>query len=141
MIPVNRNYLENAVTYADMAHAAGKQVAISEAWLMKVGENELGQMHAATNPTAFSRDAYSFWAPLDQKFLGALVKYANWQHLLYCSPYWSRYFWSYVPYDKVNNPGDAHETVQQSTWTSMYAMLDHKVTSTGQFYSQAIQGK
>ena len=139
--PVHRNYLENAITYADMAHAAGKQVAISEAWLLKVGDSELGHINAASNPTAFSRDAYSFWAPLDQKFLGALVKYANWKHLLYCSPYWSRYFWSYVPYDQVKDPGNANSTIQQSVWTAMYAMLRHELTSTGQFYSRAIRDK
>jgi len=139
--PVNEDYLENAITYADMAHAAGKQVAISEAWMMKVRDRELGHMHAARNRTAFSRDSYSFWAPLDQKFLGALVKYANWKHLLYCSPYWSRYFWSYVPYDQVRHRGNADATVRQSVWTAMYAMLRHQITPTGRFYSEVIRGK
>jgi len=139
--PINHAYLENAITYAGMAHAAGKPAAISEAWLLKVGDGELGRMNAASDPTAFSRDAYNFWAPLDQKFLGALVKYANWKQLLYCSPYWSRYFWSYVPYDQVENLGDASRTVQQSVRVAMYAMLSQKLTPTGEFYSRAIKGK
>jgi len=138
---VNRDYLENAITYADMAHAAGKQVAISEAWLMKIRDQELGHMHAATDLTIFSRDVYRFWAPLDQKFLGALVKYANWKHLLYCSPYWSRYFWSYVPYDQIRNPANAKETVRQAGWKAMHAMVFHQLTPTGRFYSEAIRGK
>lgn len=139
--PVNHAYLENAITYADMAHAAGKPVAISEAWLLKVADAELATINAAGDPTAYSRDAYSFWAPLDQKFLSALIKYAHWKSLLYCSFYWSRYFWSYVPYDQVQNPAKASETVRQAILVSMNAMRDGKVTPTAEFYKQAITGK
>lgn len=139
--PVNHAYLENAVTYADMAHAAGKQVAISEAWLLKVADTELATINVAGDSTAYSRDAYSFWAPLDQKFLSTLIKYANWKSLLYCSFYWSRYFWSYVSYDQVQHFATARQTIQQSVLASMNAMRDGKLTPTAEFYRKAITGK
>jgi hypothetical protein len=62
---VNRNYLDNVITYADPAHAAGKQVAISEAWLMKMGGSELGSVDSTSDPSVFARDRYRFWTPLD----------------------------------------------------------------------------
>lgn len=137
---VHHEFLENAITYTSMAQAAGKQVAMSEAWLLKVAETELGHINVAGDPTAYSRDGYSFWAPLDQKFLGALIKYANWKHLLYCSFYWSRYFWSYVPYDQVQNSGPS-QVMAQATKTALSALRDRKLTPTGEFYKQAITGK
>jgi hypothetical protein len=139
--PVNRNYLENAITYADMAHAAGKQVAISEAWLMKMGGSELGRVDSTSDPGVFARDRYSFWMPLDQKFLAAFVKYSNWKKTLYFSPYWSRFFWSYLDYDSTSESTPASEAMQQASRAALNATQARKVTPTGEFYKKQITAR
>jgi len=91
-------------TLTDAALALGKPVAISEAWLSKERDSEFTQYNAATDQTIFSRDAFAFWAPLDQAFLGALVKFAHWKHLLYLSPFWTTRFHAYVDYQPGLSP-------------------------------------
>ncbi|MEO8661950.1 MAG: hypothetical protein ABI693_26015 [Bryobacteraceae bacterium] len=96
--PVNRNFLQNALTFADAARQAGKPTAMSEAWLLKESDAELATGNVASDPTIYSRDAFSFWAPLDQKFLSAMVDMSHWKGFLYTSAFWSRYFWAYLDY-------------------------------------------
>jgi hypothetical protein len=139
--PVNNSYLDNAITYADMAHSAGKQVAISEAWLLKARNSELGRINAINNPATFARDVDSFWMPLDQKFLGDMVKYANWKNLLYFSPFWTRYFWSYLDYAAVDPRTPPGEVLQQASRSALRAMQSRNMTPTGGFYRNEISGK
>jgi uncharacterized protein (TIGR03437 family) len=98
--PVNRDFLQNALIFADAARQAGKPTAMSEAWLLKESDAELATSNVASDPTIYSRDAFSFWAPLDQKFLGAMVDLSHWKGFLYSSAFWSRYFWAYLDYSQ-----------------------------------------
>jgi uncharacterized protein (TIGR03437 family) len=89
------------VTLIDAAQTAGKPVAMSEWWLLKVsGSSGAGN---ADDPTTDSLDAYSFWAPLDQEFLTDMYRVANWKQFMYGSAFWSGYFWGYVTYS-ANGP-------------------------------------
>lgn len=101
--PVNKSFFSNAATLADIFIQAGRPVAISEAWLLKESDSELATGNVASDPTVYSRDAFSFWAPLDQKFLTACVDLANWKQLLYFSAFWSRYFWAYLDYNQYQS--------------------------------------
>ncbi len=140
---VNFNYLPQAITYANMAQQAGKKVAISEAWCLKQSDSELSSLSASTavaaEPEIYARDPYSFWAPLDQAFLQALVKFANWKNLIYFSPFWSQYYWSYLDYDKVQNlPFD--QVSSQAVTAASTAMRTNQTTSTGKAFSTMIGG-
>lgn len=98
--PVNRTFFANAATLADMFLSAGRPVAMSEAWLLKESDSELATGDVASDPKIYARDAFSFWAPLDQKFLTACVDLANWKQFVYFSAFWSRYFWAYLDYNQ-----------------------------------------
>lgn len=135
--PVNLGFLDNAIAYADTAASCGKPVSIAEAWLSKVRDSELGTTNAAADPTVFSRDAFSFWAPLDQAFLGSLVKFAHWKKLLFLSAYWSRYFWSYLDYSQAQNLS-ANDVTVAVTQAAGAALLAGQTTSTGLFYGTTI---
>jgi hypothetical protein len=139
--PANRDFLDRAITYAGMAHAAGKQVAISEAWLMKKRDSELGQSDDDAGSMVFARDRYSFWAPLDQKFLGALIQFSESNKLLYFSPFWSRYFWSYVDYDASAQGAPEAATVQQTNRAVVAAMQARRLSSTGEYYKNRIAAR
>ena len=119
--PVNFSYLTNLGAYTDTVKAAGKQVGIGEAWLLKERDSELSQGRVAGDNTFFSRDAWSFWAPLDQRFLKTISDFANWKGLTYLSPFWSRYFWSYVDYAQTqsNDPGQLTQTSMAAAYTQL----------------------
>jgi len=139
--PVNRNFLERTITYARLAHAAGKQVAMSEAWLLKKRDSELGRADDAADTMVFARDRYSFWAPLDQKFLGALMQFSESNKLLYFSPFWSRYFWSYVDYDPSADGTPEGSAAQQANRAVVAAMQARRLSSTGEFYKNQIAAR
>jgi uncharacterized protein (TIGR03437 family) len=101
--PVNFNYLPIAITYANMAQAAGIPVGIAEAWLFKESDSQLQSQApgsaVAVNASIEALDPFSFWAPLDQAFLKALADFANWKGLIYETPFWTQYFSAYLDYN------------------------------------------
>ncbi len=135
--PVNDNLLDKLITYADQAHACGKPVAISEAWLQKQRDAEFAQIDAVFDNTIYACDAFSFWSPLDQKFLISLTKFAHLKRLLYFSPFWSKFFWAYLDYDKVGRL-PKQDLMTESARTSAAGIRDGTMTSTGAAYKEAI---
>jgi uncharacterized protein (TIGR03437 family) len=107
---------QNALDLVNLVESQGRDVAFSEAWLLKTSDADFQEANAGSDPTAFSRDAYSFWQPLDQQFLNIMFKLANSRQFLYFSPFWTGYYWSYVDYDQVQG-----QTPEQLTLTSELA--------------------
>jgi hypothetical protein len=136
--PVNDGFLENLIAFADLAASGGKKVAISEAWPLKEASREYVRLNPVSNPAIFARDPYSFWAPLDQQFLGALVKFASWKHLLYFTPYWTQYFFAYLNYDSVQRM-TPQQVLERSQAATVDALLHGKTSETGEFWKCAIR--
>jgi hypothetical protein len=145
--PINQNFLSQALSLADMAHACGKGVTISEAWMLKARDGELRQTSSnAVDPSLFSRDAYSFWAPLDASFLSTMVKFSHVEKAELLSAYWSRYFYAYLDYDTVKQGGcgtpshacSAAEIIDLSTTAAARAIASGGYTSTGRAYQGQI---
>jgi hypothetical protein len=135
--PVNRDLLDKLIAYTDQAHACGKPVAISEAWLQKQRDAEFAQIDAVFDNAIYARDTFSFWSPLDKKFLISLVKFAHWRRLLYLSPFWSKFFWAYLDYAKVGRLSK-QDLMTESARASATGIRDGTVTPTGAAYKQAI---
>ncbi|HEX9532608.1 MAG TPA: alpha-amylase family protein [bacterium] len=135
--PVNRDLLDKLITYTDQAHACGKPVAISEAWLQKQRDSEFTQIDAVFDNAIYARDTFSFWSPLDQKFLMSLVKFAHWKRLSYLSPFWSKFFWAYLDYDEVGRLSK-QDLMTESARASAAGIRDGNVTLTGVAYKAAI---
>ncbi len=93
--PINNSYLQNAITIAQIAQAAGKQVGMSEAWLYKIRDSELGVLSSST---VYGRDPFGFWAPLDQSFLQTLSNLGQYMKFTFVSAFWSSYFHVYLDY-------------------------------------------
>jgi hypothetical protein len=143
LYPVNADYLDLALSLAAQAHAAGKHVTMLECWLQKERDSELGVLQAAMDPTLFARDAWSFWAPMDQRFLSLMVKYASVAKLDYLSPFWSRYFFAYLDYDTValaTPPPTAEEVITMATAAHARALMDGETTSTGRAFAALVPG-
>jgi hypothetical protein len=135
MFPTNFDFLERAVQIADLARSLGKPVAIGQAWLYKVSSQELQTGIGVEQ--AHIRDTYSFWTPLDGKFVEMLVRLAQVKGYAFVTPFWSRYFFAYLDYDDVRTwPG---EQVQiQMIASATRNIIDGRYTATAARYASAI---
>jgi hypothetical protein len=132
-------YLKEAITAADIATAYNKKLVIAEAWLNKAGENEtggLGTMSALT--TLYGRDVYSFWQPLDSKFLEVLVKLANYKNYEFISPFWSTYLFGYIDYDAATKSLPYDELRRRDNMEASKNILSHKLSGSGLAYQKLI---
>lgn len=130
---------------ADAARANGKKVGMSEAWAYKQRDEEMvpGRM---TPTDIYARDAYSFWAPVDQEFMRLIVKFARVKQLEYVSFFNDKYFFTNLDYDQVKNDGcgnDRHpctggEIEQLSNRALQQALKSQKFTETGLYYKRLI---
>jgi uncharacterized protein (TIGR03437 family) len=143
----NYNFLPNAITYADMALEAGKQVAISECWDLKETNQEFTGTTVNNEASYYARDTFSFWAPVDTAFVEAFVNFANWKGLLYVSPFWTRYYWAYLNYNHEQSAGaaldmdssSAEQVLSDATVQFVNAIQNSTPpTFTGQAYDGAV---
>jgi chitodextrinase len=135
--PVNKDYLTRAFKIADMADAAGKPIAMSEMWSHKVRDNELGFL---SEPTAFSRDNYSFWAPLDTQFLQAMVDFAFYRKLLFAAAFQDTCFRAYIDYDSTTSGMNYYQLGKAAAEFQSAAVTNGDFTSTGRNWENSILG-
>ena len=135
--PISADFLPNLVAWSDQAKSLGLPVATTEAWMLKERDSEFSQFETGTDPTIFSRDAFSFWSPEDQLFLQTMANYANWKGSLFISPFWSKYFWAYLDYSQVANLTPA-QIVDASNQASATAIVSGAITDTGTAYGKMI---
>lgn len=133
--PINYDLLDRALTIADIAHASGKNVSMTEAWLYKVRDLEL--ILGLSYNEVYARDAWSFFAPLDQAFLRSIVNLSHYEQLEFMSPFWEKYFFAYLDYN--DTIGLTWEEIQElSALAAADAMLNNVYSDTGIAYSIAI---
>ena len=126
------DYLRRAVEMAKIARAGRKRIIIGEAWLYKASPREL-----KANPTAvsvFARDVYSFWAPLDSRFLEMLAKMAQAEEIEYVSPFWTKYLFGYVEFGKAGLFPSAKQMTALADKHMVEQLLAGKYSATGEAY-------
>jgi len=92
---VNDSFLSNAVQIASTAAAAGKPVSMSECWLSKERDSEVGVISANQ---VRARNPFSFWAPLDAYFIQTVENLANHTQMLFLDPFNSDMYFANQPY-------------------------------------------
>lgn len=131
--PVNQegksSILQNTIDLINLAQSMGKQVGVSETWLLKVTAQQL-LTNTSLDPTADSRNAYSFFAPLDQQFITDLYKVANWKKLLFISFFWTDIFWAQVDYNQTSSLSPS-ALVAAETQAAGQALVAGQTTPTG----------
>ena len=127
-------YLKEAITAADIAKANNKRLVIAEAWLNKASEKDVdvGKMSSLT--TLYGRDVYSFWQPLDSRFLEVLAKLANYKGYEFISPFWSMYLFGYTDYDSTTKNLPYDELRRRDNMEAYKNMLSHKLSGSGLTY-------
>lgn len=138
--PVDPQYVQNAISMAEDAHAHGKVVIVSEAWLYKLTRPTVAG-NLAASPEAFKQDAFSFWAPLDQKFIELLARFADSAQVTFLSVFWSPFLFSYIDYE----PGMEHATYsairRQANAAASQALHDGRTSLTGSYLQALIEGR
>ena len=130
--PITGNYLQNIFAISAIAKQYGKRILLDEVWLYKVDKPSANGV--AASPDVFRRDAFSFWAPLDQKFLAAMVKSAQIANIDYVSPFWTEFFFGYVDYSSTTASLPFSELSSLANQAASKNILADQFTSTGKFY-------
>jgi hypothetical protein len=137
----NLGFLAAAPPLLDQARAAGKGVAISEAWLRKLddsqlaGKSDLAIEAVLSSGSSHAVDTYSFWAPLDAQFFGELAKLAYWKNLYYVAPFEIQYFFATLDYPQVGALGADQVNAQETAAANAALRQGGVLTATGQSYA------
>ncbi len=136
--PIDGDLLDRAMEISDLAGQNGKKVAIHESWLYKwkIGEKSSGGIAAAGD--IYGRDIFDFWSPLDQKFIGVLVKMGNYKRMEYVSFFWSNYFFNYFSFEEGSKI-PSNQRMNKAMVEGAKAAVDGKITETGKFYQKLIK--
>jgi hypothetical protein len=105
------DYLERAADMAETARAAGKRVLVGETSLYKVTPDELRRGMGYAD--IYARDAYSFWQPLDVRYVQLIGGLARVWGVEYASFFWSGFFFGYLEYEESLSPLPLPELTQQ----------------------------
>lgn len=133
--PVGPWMAGQARALAKKARSSGLSLVIGEAWLYKVRGVELARTRPAE---AYRRDVFSFWSPLDQRFLEVMARWASAEGADLVSFFWSKYFFAYLDYDSTTAqlPYDAlRQRVDQQVVRNLLA---GQLSPTGRYYQTLI---
>lgn len=126
-----RDYLKAVKEWPEAARRINPKlrVVIGEAWLYKAAPRELAGI--ATNKQIFARDVWSFWAHLDAQFIRVLMKAAAMERMDFVAPFWTRYFFDYVPYDPAQDGVNPDALMQQANRSALKAMQEGRISLSG----------
>jgi hypothetical protein len=135
--PITPATIQVSQAVADAAKSAGKPVVLDEAWLYKV----TGIGGVDQEALQELRDPFSFWSPLDSRYLALLAQFARANNIAYVAPFWSTFFWAYVDYGPNTKDLQLAPLQQMTNQAVSQALRDGTFTDTGKAYSSAINGR
>jgi hypothetical protein len=134
--PIQLGFASTRVLKAtEAAKARGKRVAIGEAWLYKISSREFGQI----NPEeAFARDGYSFWQPLDERFVATVVNLAHTIEAEFCAFSGMDLLYAYVDYTPETSRLAPMQLMQVRRAAAAEKILAGTLSSTGERFKNLI---
>lgn len=135
--PLSTTILDSIISSCAVGRQHGKKLVMEEAWLYKVGTGGM-VVGIAANEGIFRRDVYSFWQPLDQKFLQTITQLAELEGVEYVSPFWSTYFFAYLPYDSQTASASYPQLVKMENAAVAARMKADQFSPTGRYYQGLI---
>jgi hypothetical protein len=140
--PVNFDFLiDKTVKIAEIAKRYNKKLVLGEAWLYKSRDADLVGPAVAAAPGLYARDVFSFWEPLDTKFVETVWKLAHYLKVDFASFFWMRYFFGYVEYNERTKNLAPAELFQLANLEAAKNMLQNppKLTQTGLTFQRLLQ--
>jgi hypothetical protein len=138
--PTNATAIANASATAQIAHQAGKQSVMDEAWLYKGTGSAPGGAGAAANLQAHQLSYFSFFAPLDQQFLTKLAALTRADGFAYVSANQSFALSAYLTYEDSMATQSSAQITQEFNAVVSPALEAGTVSDTGRTYQQLIAG-
>jgi hypothetical protein len=134
--PIQLGFASDRVLKArEAARARGKVISIGEAWLSKISSREFGRI----NPEdAFARDAYSFWQPLDERFVATVVNLAHSIQAEFCLFSGTDLLYAYVDYTPATSRLAPAQLLQASHATAAEKILAGTLNGTGERFKNLI---
>jgi hypothetical protein len=104
MYALNSTAKDNALKFDSLVQKIRKirpgiNITIGETWLYKRSETE--PVTLAMYKETFFRDNFSFWSPLDQKFVKLIMGIAQKENISVVAPYFSQYFFAYYTFGGI----------------------------------------
>jgi chitodextrinase len=131
----NKGFLPNILEIADVAASYGKPIGISEVWMNKARDSELGTIsQAVTN----ARNVFSFWEPLDTAYLQSIVNYSHYKRVEFMTAFWSSEFFRTLPYSSSLDSMHPNALYDLFVDEAEKALARAQSTSTGQAYAAMI---
>lgn len=127
--------LERFREVASLAKKAEKRIAVGEAWLYKVARSRLRGVSAVE---VFARDVWSFWQPLDERFLRIVKALADRHDAAYCSFFWMQYLYAYLPYDETAATLSPGQLLQRAKHLAAPRIRDGKPNELGKVFRQLV---
>jgi hypothetical protein len=135
--PIDGRNIEKAVAMAQLAHDNHKRLILDEVGLYKTDKNDAGAS-VAMAPEIYKRDVFSFFEPLDERFISCLTELARKTHAEFLSFFWFRNMIAYIDY----KPGDENRSyaqLQRAINQASFQNLDKNVLSPlGEYYKKLI---
>ena len=132
--PLQLGYGDRTLEMIHMAQKAGKPVVVGETWLYKAGEAEL-KKHIAPWGPILARNTFSFWAPLDSRFVNVMGRLARSEGIELLNFFWSKYFFDYVDWHESLEKRRSEELLKMADQAAAKAIFRGKVSPVGQSYS------
>jgi hypothetical protein len=134
--PVQHGFAsDRALKAAETARARGKGVSIGEAWLYKASGREWRTVSAVE---AFGRDAFAFWRPLDQDFIRLVIELARRIDAEFCSFFWMKYLYAYLPLTPETAGLSPGERMQASDRAAAENIQAGRLSPTGERFRSLI---
>lgn len=134
--PVQGDFvIDRVIRVANMAQKQRKGVSIGEAWLYKVSGEELGRLSPVK---AFARDVYSFWEPLDTRFVEVLVGLSHHVHAEFCSFFWMKYLYAYLDYNSTTKRLTPQQLINTMDLVAGRHIVSNSLSGTGEVFKMLI---
>ncbi|MDE1860182.1 MAG: hypothetical protein KGH72_00510 [Candidatus Micrarchaeota archaeon] len=125
---------QNVIEDAAIAQEHGKPLLIDEAWEWKESQTK---PYANVDVNESMRGPWSFWMPIDKKFLSDLIKYADKYNVAYISPFHIQSFFAYVNYSSVASLSSSQENALLNQQASQ-GIQNGALSQTGCHYKNLI---
>jgi len=134
--PIQLGFASDRVLKArEAARARGKVISIGEAWLSKISNREFGRIDPEE---AFARDAYSFWQPLDERFVATVVNLARSIQAEFCLFSGTDPLYAYVDHTPATSRLAPAQLLQASHATAAEKILAGTLSGTGERLKELI---
>jgi hypothetical protein len=127
--------LDKVIKIARQARRHQKDVSIGEAWLYKVSKKEF---RTISWETAFGRDVYSFWQPLDSLFIEVMVNLSHHVEAEFCSFFWMKHLYGYMDYNSQTKTLRLQQKINKMNAIAGQHIINNTLSKTGEKFKTLI---